>query len=42
MAEKKQNYKEPKGYFSPAMRKAVKEFDKKQAQAEKAQSSKKK
>lgn len=42
MAEKRVTYKEPKGYFNEAMRKADKEYDKKQAAKAKAQSAKKK
>lgn len=36
MATKKTTYKEPSDYFSPAMKKAVREYDRKQAQAQKA------
>lgn len=42
---KKENkiiYKEPKGYFSPEMLKAAKEFDKKQKELEKKEATKKK
>lgn len=42
MAEKKATYKEPSSYFNAAMRKADKEYDKKQAAKEKAKGSKKK
>ena len=42
MAEKKVTYKEPSGYFNAAMKKAVKEYDKKQAEKTKTQSTKKK
>ena len=42
MAEKKVTYKEPKNYFNAAMRKADRDYDKKQAEKAKAQSAKKK
>lgn len=41
MATKKVTYKEPSDYFSANMRKAVKEYDKKKAQAEKSSAAKK-
>lgn len=36
MAEKKVTYREPAGYFSPAMKKAVKEYDRKQKESNKS------
>lgn len=42
MAEKRVTYKEPKSYFNEAMRKAARDYDKKQAEKAKTQSTKKK
>lgn len=40
MAVKKITYKEPAGYFTPAMKKAADDFDKKQAAEAKKESGK--